>query len=256
MENQIRSAISKGIKTLCFTEHMDYDYPSKPEKEVDGRPEFFLDTEAYRTRFLELKEKYAGKIELLFGVEVGLQPHIVDWNNNYVNRYDFEYVIGSAHTIDHLDPYYPSFYEGRSEREAYTRYFVQALENLELFDNIDTFGHFDYVVRYGPNKNKEYSYKEYSDLIDPILKILVEKGIALEINTKGYKAGLGEPNPGHDIIMRYKEFGGELVTVGSDAHVAADVGSYFSEAEELLLDCGFKYHAVFKERKPILYPLG
>ena len=256
MEDMIRTGIAHGLSLMCFTEHMDYDYPSDPAKEKNGHPEFWLDTGDYRAGFLSMKEKYADEIDLLFGVELGLQPHIVDWNNNYVNQHDFDYIIGSAHTIDHMDPYFPSFYEGRSERAAYTRYFEQALENLELFDNIDSFGHFDYVVRYGPSKNKEYSYKEYSDLIDPILRLLIEKGIALEINTKGYTSGLGEPNPGRDIISRYRELGGELITIGSDAHTAGDLATHFSDAEELLLERGYKYYAVFKERKPIFYPLG
>ena len=256
MENQIKAAISKGIRTLCFTEHMDYDYPSDPAKEKDGRPEFFLDTDDYRKGFEKLRELYADKIELLFGVELGLQPYIVDWNTNYVNQYDFDFIIGSAHTIDHMDPYYPSFYEGRAEREAYSRYFLQACENIMKFDDFDAFGHLDYVVRYGPNKNKEYSYREYSDLIDPILKILVDKGIALEINTGGYRKGLGGPNPGADVVKRYRELGGELVTIGSDAHTAVTLAADFQAAEQLLLQCGFKYHAVYRARRPELCPLG
>ena len=256
MEELIKTAISIGLTRLCFTEHMDYDYPSDPAKEKNGHPEFWLDTDAYRAGYLDMKEKYAGRIDLLFGVELGLQPHIVDWNNNYVNQYDFDHIIGSAHTIDHKDPYFPSFYEGRTERAAYTRYFEQALENLMLFDNIDSFGHLDYVVRYGPNKNRNYSYREYSDLIDPILEILVEKGIALEINTGGYRKGLGCPNPGKDVISRYKDLGGELITIGSDAHTTETLAKDFSSAEALLLECGFKYHAVFIGRKPVFYPLG
>ena len=114
----------------------------------------------------------------------------------------------------------------------------------------------DYVVRYGPNKNKEYSYKKYSDYIDPILKIIVEKGIALEVNSKGYQANLGEPNPCRDIVKRYKELGGETVTIGSDAHTAEHVAYNFDRVEALLLECGFKYHAVFTGRVPKYYPLG
>lgn len=256
MDNQIRSAISKGMRTLCFTEHMDYEYPESPKHDRREGPEFWLDTESYLAGYREFKEKYEGKIELLFGVELGLQPHLVDWNTNYVNQHDFDYIIGSAHTIGRRDPYYPSFYEGRSEREAYEQYFIEAYEDIKLFDDFDSFGHLDYVVRYGPNKNRDYSYETYRELIDPILKLLMEKGIALEINTGGYRKGLGGPNPGRDVIMRYRELGGELITIGSDAHTAETLAADFASAEALLLECGFKNYAVFKGRKSVLYPLG
>ena len=255
-EELIQRALSLGLTTLCFTEHMDYDYPSDPAKEINGVPEFWLDTQAYQANFAKLKEKYEGKINLLCGVELGLQPHIVDWNNNYVNQYDFDYIIGSAHTIDHKDPFFSSFYQGRPEREAYEQYFSEALTDIRLFDKFDSFGHLDYVVRYGPNQNKEYSFKEYSDFIDPILRTLIEKGIALEVNTKGYTVGLGEPNPARDVLLRYRQLGGELITIGSDAHKVADLAYDFARARDLLTGCGFRYYAVFAARSATFYPLG
>lgn len=253
MEELIQRAISIGLKTMCFTEHMDMDYP---RQDPDGPVEFVLDTGSYLKKYLEMKEKYSDRIDLLFGVELGLQPHLVDWNSNYVNQYDFDYIIGSAHTIGRADPYYPSFYEGRSEREAYTEYFEEALQDIELFDGFDSFGHLDYVVRYGPNKNREYSYKKYANVIDPILKALIDRGIALEVNSAGYRKGLGEPNPCKDVIIRYKQLGGELITIGSDAHTTSSLANGFDVVESLLIECGFKYHAVFSGRKPSLYPLG
>ena len=255
MEDMIRTGIDRGLKIMCFTEHMDKDYPLPPDAK-DGDPGFFVDTEAYHKGYLAMKEKYAGKIDLLFVIELGLQPHIVDWNKNYVNQHDFDYIIGSAHTIDRRDPYFPEFYEGRSEREAYEQYFEEALRDILLFDDFDSFGHLDYIVRYGPNKNKCYSYKAYSDHIDPILRTLIEKGIALEVNAGGYRNGLGVPNPDKDVILRYKELGGELITVGSDAHTTENLAKNLDRIEDLLIECGFKNHVIYIGRKPVFYPLG
>ncbi|MBO4890148.1 MAG: histidinol-phosphatase HisJ family protein [Lachnospiraceae bacterium] len=256
MENQIERAISLGLDTLCFTEHMDKDYPSDPSREKSHLPEFMLDTDAYRAKFLDLKEKYSARIRLLFGVELGLQPHLSKWCADYVSRYDFDYIIGSVHTIGRMDPYYASFFEGRSEREAYEQYFEEALADIKGFYDFDSLGHLDYVVRYGPNKNKEYSYREYADLIDPILVKLIDKGIALEANSAGYRKGLGEPNPCKDVLKRYKELGGQLVTIGSDAHRTDSMCCDFPRLEALLRDCGFRYHAVYIGRTPELHPLG
>ena len=256
MENQIEQAVSLGLETLCFTEHMDKDYPLAPSRDKSAEPEFWLDTEKYRAKYLEMKEKYAGRIRLLFGVELGLQPHLSSWCADYVSGYDFDYIIGSVHTINRMDPYYPAFFEGRSEREAYEEYFDEALSDIQGFSNFDSLGHLDYVVRYGPNKNRDYSYRAFADHIDPILEAIIDKGIALEANSAGYRKGLGEPNPCKDVLVRYKELGGELITVGSDAHLTGSMCNDFARLEALLLECGFKYHAVFEGRKPTLYPLG
>ena len=86
MENQIERAILLGLDTLCFTEQMDKDYPPAPGRDPHLPPEFTLDTEAYRAKFLEMKDKYEGRIRLLWGVEIGMQPHLVDWNYSYVNQ--------------------------------------------------------------------------------------------------------------------------------------------------------------------------
>jgi histidinol-phosphatase (PHP family) len=248
MENMIEAAISRGLRFLCFTEHMDKDYPTAPD--------FFLDTDSYLEKFLEMKDKYREKITLLFGVELGLLPHLAKWHEDYIKKYPFDFIIGSEHNPKNVDPYYPEFFEGRSEEAAYTEYFEETVVNLKAFSDFDSIGHMDYVVRYGPNKNKEYSYSKYSRYIDPILEFIIDKGIALEVNSGGYKAGLGEPNPCRDIIARYKELGGKLVTVGSDAHDPSRLCYEFDRIEKLLLDCGFTEYAVFTGRKPKLYPLG
>lgn len=256
MEDMILEAISRGLDTLCFTEHMDKDYPVYPDRDPSLPVEFLLDTDSYRQGFLEMKEKYRDKIRLLWGVEIGLQPHLAEWNQNYVNQYPFDFIIGSEHNPENRDPYYPAFFEGRTEEEAYAKYFAETFENLELFNDFDAIGHMDYVVRYGPNKNRDYSYEKYSRYIDPILELILKKGIALEINSGGYRHGLGEPNPCKDIIVRYKQMGGKLITIGSDAHTPRSLCYDFERIEPLLRECGFTEYAVFEGRKPRFYPLG
>ena len=97
-------------------------------------------------------------------------------------------------------------------------YFESILENISAYDGFDVYGHIDYVVRYGPNKNREYSYGRYKDILDEILKKLISMGKGIELNTGGYHYGLGEPNPCTAVIRRYRELGGEIITIGADAH--------------------------------------
>lgn len=249
MESMIKEGIRRGLTLMCFTEHMDRDYPGDPEHA------FEVDTVAYYKELLRLKELYAGQAELRFGVELGLEPHLAERHRDYLARWPFDFVIGSSHLVDRQDPYYPAFYEGKEEAACYRRYFDSVLENLAAFSDFDSYGHLDYVVRYGPNKNRFYSYSAYADVIDEILRILIEKGIALELNTAGFKYGLGHPNPHEDVLRRYRELGGEKLTIGSDGHAPEHIAYDFPKVNELLKSCGFRYFTVFKERRPEFLPL-
>ncbi len=148
------------------------------------------------------------------------------------------------------DPYYPEFYKGRKVTRCYMEYFESILENLSVFDQMDVYGHLDYIVRYGPGQNASYSYERFQDILDDILKQLIRRQVGLELNTGGYHYGLGEPNPCRQVIRRYRELGGEIVTIGADAHDPSKVAYGFKKAADLLADCGFTYYTVFCGRKP------
>ena len=244
MECMIMQGISNGLKGICFTEHFDPDYPATP----DGLS-FSLDIPSYMETLFCFKEKYQDKIELRFGIELGLQPHLADYFEELTQKYPFDFVIGSSHVVNGFDPYYPEFFQTREEAVGYREYFESILENVKKISSFDTYGHLDYIVRYGPNKNRGYSYGKYADVFDEILHQLVERQIGLEVNTGGYHYGLGEPNPCTDIIRRYKELGGEIITVGADAHVPEKIGYDFERAACVLAECGFRYYTVFKKRK-------
>ena len=245
MEDMIKKAVSLHLAGICFTEHLDPDYPNTPEKLV-----FELDIPTYMETLLALKEKYRGVLDLRFGVELGLQPHLTDYFHSLLEKYPFDFVIGSSHLVHGQDPYYPKFFEGKNVVRCYMEYFESILENLAVFDEMDTYGHIDYIVRYGPGQNACYSYGRFMDVLDEILKNLIEKNVGLEVNTGGYHYGLGEPNPCRAVIRRYRELGGELLTIGADAHDPSKVAYAFDKAAALIRDCGFRYYTIFKDRKP------
>lgn len=242
MEIMIKKGILQGLSVLCFTEHMDWDYAYES-------PDFVVDTPAYLEYYNTMKDKYQKSITLLFGIELGLQPHLGDFYHSYVNQYPFDFVIGSSHTVNGVDPYYPNYFSNRTEEEAYREYFQSILANIQHFKEFDVYGHLDYVVRYGPNQNKEYSYRKYQDIIDQILLELIKSKKGIEINTSGFKYGLEHPNPHEDIIKRYHELGGEIITIGSDAHKPEHIALEIHKAYDILESCGFRYYTIFKNRK-------
>ncbi len=252
MESMIRQGIALGLDQMCFTEHMDFEFPVT---EAVPKGFFELNTDSYLFDLIKYREKYRQQIKILFGVELGLQAHLIEPQIDFCGSKPFDFIIGSSHLAHTLDPYNANYWEGRTEEQAYRDYFVAVLENLEDTVDIDTYGHLDYIVRYGKTKDTEFTYQKYADELEQILDLLVQKGIGLEINTAGIRYGLKDLHPCREILTRYREKGGHIITVGSDAHKPEDLCRGFDRAEEFLKECGFRYYAVFEKRNPEFYKL-
>ena len=252
MEDMIRQAIRLGFTELCFTEHMDMDYPVREETPAGM---FEVNTDAYLYDLLYFREKYKDRIRVRFGVELGLQPHIADRNTRYIRSFDFDFVIASTHVVDRKDPGYLEYYDGISDEEGYRAYFKEILDSVRSFSDFDVYGHLDYVIRYSRSRDENYSYEKYADLFDPILEAIIEKGKGIELNTGGFRKGLKEFHPCNGVLKAYRKKGGEIITVGSDAHRPQDMGSDFALAAEVLKECGFSYYCTFEKRKPAFHKL-
>ncbi len=248
IHDMIKAAIDKNLSGICITDHLDFDYPPDPDL-------FLLDLEQYYHDIVKVQKDYTGQLPILYGIEIGLQPHLSERNNRVISSYPFDFVIGSSHLVHGADPYYEGYYHNRTEDEAYMEYFQSIIENLQSDTDFDVYGHLDYVVRYGPNKNQFYSYAKYADIIDEILRLIIQKGKGIEVNTAGYKYQLNHPNPTEDILIRYKELGGEILTIGADAHKPEHVAYCFEKIPNLLKSLGFSYYTVFEQRKPIFKKL-
>ena len=253
MEEMILKGIDLGLNAMCFTEHQDIDFNYEDPSE-EGM--FDLNTDSYLYELLKMRSKYEGTINILFGVEIGSQKHLRRELAVYSKAYDFDFIISSLHLLDGHDPYRKEFFEGKSDEEVYRHYFNEISENLKVFSNFDVLGHLDYIVRYGQSMDKDYSYDKYKDLIDPILEKIVDMGKGIELNTGAVKYGLKEMNPCNDIIKKYHDLGGEIITIGSDAHDPSRIACEFKKAEEILIDCGFKYYTTFEKRFAEYHKLG
>ena len=250
VRDQIERAIALGMKALYITDHQDFDFP----EDTYGMS-FQFDTASYMNKLEQYKEEYKDRIDLRFGVELGLMATLKERLEAYTEAWPFDYVIGSVHLVRMTDPYYPEFYEGRSSTDAYLEYFETTLENVKLHNCMDALGHLDYVVRYGPDTPAGYPDHRFDEIIDEILRTIIAKGIALECNTAGLKYGLGFSNPHGNVIRRYLELGGEMITLGSDSHLTEHLGYAFTDIGAFLKDCGVKYQTVFVNRKPEFIPL-
>ncbi len=255
MEAMVLQAAAQNIQTVCFTEHMDLDYPVGP----DGLT-FAADLQACLQEVERLRSRYGDNIEILYGAELGMQPHLVPRYEELAASLPFDFLIASQHLVDGKDPYEKVFWEGRDETAVYREYFEELYGNLQLMtvsegNLFDTAAHLDYVVRYGPNQNRDYSYTAFADVIDPILQLIIRTDKCLEVNTAGLKYGLGHTNPAEDVLKRYYDLGGRRITFGSDSHETKHIAWEFEKAAAMLLSIGFRSASIFRQRREYEIPL-
>jgi histidinol-phosphatase (PHP family) len=236
------AAKSKGLLGITLTDHIDLDYPTHTA-------DIMIDFEKRRKVIEEtsLQENF----KILNGIELGFQPHVHAQSAQIVKNHSFDFVINSTHVVDAVALCQPPYGENLSKKKLITRYLKAILTSIELFDEFDVVGHIGFICRYMHFKDKSLKYVDYADIIDAILKALIQKGKGLEANTAGYKYKLDTTHPGFDVLAHYKELGGEILTLGSDAHTPDQIGSKFDFVIEKLASIGFQYVTYFEKRKPI-----
>jgi len=244
MEDTIESAIQKGLTEICFTEHLDYDYP-------DPDFTFGIDIDTYNTKMKAMQNKYKNKLSIKKGIEVGVQPHVLEKTSQFVREGDFDFVICSMHAADKKDLHNGDFFKGRTPSEAYQYFYEELLYCVQHYDDYNVLGHLDLVKRYKSLDTDE----RFHEVIREIFKIIIPKGKGIEVNASGYGYGLGTAMPSIDILQLYKDCGGEIITVGSDAHIAEHVAYRFPEILHQLNEIGFPYIASFTKQQPSFHPI-
>ena len=251
-----RKACEQGLGGICFTDHCDFHVPMMKEK-YEPRVSEVFDVEAQQKEVDEVaailkEEGYTTKI--LKGVEMGVYKDSREEISAFLEKYSFDEVIASVHYLDDTDPYYGEYYIGRTFKEAYGEYLETLFEEMKwLGDRFDIMGHYDYITRYAPYPETSILYKDFPDLLDEILRYLAEEGKALEINTKTYREYKGRtPILDPDILRRYRELGGEFVSLGSDSHKAEGVGFNFEDTAEFLKYNKIIYSIHYERRRPIV----
>lgn len=246
-EEQARAEAEKGVREICFTDHNDPGY--KPEG-------FQLDFENYYRAIAETRSSLKNVIRIHIGMELGLRPDYQEQIRSAAVKCPWEFIIGSTHVVDDVDPSYPEYWTDKTANEGMRRYYEYTLENARMYDCFDVYGHLDYLVRYIPAEKRAcYDPDADKNIVDEILRTLIRKGKGLECNTGGYRCGLGRPNPGVAILARYRELGGRIITVGSDGHRPQDTALHFGDVPSILRKAGFTEYTIFRDRKPVQVPV-
>lgn len=113
--------------------------------------------------------------------------------------------------------------------------------------------HVDMIARY--DLAGAYPFENIKDMLTEILKIVIQDGKGIEVNTSSHRYRLPDLPPSRDILKLYRELGGTIVTIGSDAHKKEDVGEYIEYTQQELRKLGFEQFCTFEKMKPVFHDL-
>ena len=243
-----RRAAALGLAELGFCEHQDLD--------PRDRSYLFLDPARF-DREIAAAQALVSQVRLRQGVEITYQAKLENELRAWLAERSWDYVVASVHLVEYEPPKWAmvseedaveAYFADHDERQAYVPYFEELLRAVESGLG-DLLGHFDLVKRYGVTQYGAFQPGEFEDEIRAVLHAAVEEGVGLEINTSGLRQAPGETYPDLEILRWYRELGGEIVTVGSDAHHTDDLGAGIPQALDLAREAGFRAIATFKARE-------
>lgn len=238
------AAREKGLKEICFTDHIDDD----PKGIITTQ---CFDLAQYACAYDDLQ---VPGLTIRKGVEFGMLPDNQQTIRRYLAQRPFDFVLGSVHYADREDVYYPAYWQGRTLAEGERRYLEDTLLCVRVHDEFDVLGHLTYISKAHCNPaHTPVVYEQHRQIADEILRVLADKGKGLEINSSGVDRS-GDFLPPEVYLRRFRELGGEIVTIGSDAHTPDRVGQYASRALQIAKDL-FGYVCTFHDRQPVFHKL-
>ncbi len=240
--DMVCAAVNSGLKEICFTDHLDYD-PFQP------KDTYTFQTEDYNRVYEGLHHP---DLKIRLGFEFGMLPDNAQTLKEDLKRRNFDFVLGSVHLAESLDIYFPPYWEGKTVDVAEQRYFAEVLTCVQNHNDFDVLGHLTYPGKVASNPtHRPVSYGQHKEVMDEIFKVLISKGKGIEVNTSG-KDICGAYLPDVTYLRRFKELGGEIVTVGSDAHNTARVGQYCFQVCKMVQEI-FGHVCTFENRRPIFH---
>ena len=239
-------AAMTGLRALAITDHVEIDAFAQGEFDRWARQSYF--------ETIKARAAFRGKLTVFTGVELGEAIYDVPTAEKLLNTLHYDFVIGSIHNLPSEEDFFFLDVENTTDEEIralLTEYFDEE-RKLAEWGKVDTIGHLTYPLRYICGEHgRSVDLRDYSGQIEAVLRAIIHSGIALEINTSGLFQKIQETMPGEEIVALYRRLGGELITIGSDAHYAEHLGRGIAEGMALAERCGFRKLTIFEDREPI-----
>lgn len=247
----VRAAALRGITMLSLTDHVEVIDFFKGEYDKAAETAWKLMEDAQ-------KDLPAG-FSLLRGIELGEPHRDVSLSDRILAAHPYDFVLASMHRLSEKIPDYyyidyTAYSDGEIERQM-QRHFEETYKMVR-WNGFDSLAHLTYPFRYLPEKWRQGDYRRWQGVIDELLGLLAQNGKSLEINTSGLRKGQGVTSPDLPLIARFRQLGGQTVTLGSDAHRAQEVGADIGASAALAVQAGFTHAAVYVQRTQKQIPLA
>jgi histidinol-phosphatase (PHP family) len=238
------AAQAAGLKEICFTDHIDHDCDSNGRSMVFDLGEYNLEYNDLEIPGLKIRR----------GVEYGLKPYNKETMAKDLQQRHFDFVLGSVHFVKEQDIYYKEFWQDKTVEQAVSLFLEETLQCVRHHDDYDVLGHLTYLSKTQAHPTHSLiSLDTHKEVVAEIFKVLIAKGKGIEVNTSGIDR-CGDYLPAPEYLKLFKDLGGQIVTVGSDAHTAGRVGQYCSDACQIVQDI-FGHVCTFENRQPIFHKL-
>ncbi len=244
-EQMLDGACRLGLTEVAITDHDD---PLYPDKEFP----FPLDRPCYHRMLEDAFLQYRERLLVKRGLELGLQQKALKQCRQVANEYPYDFIIGSFHTSCGLLLDNGDFYEGKSGFEIHRAFYTDVYECLSLFKDYSVVGHLNIVDRYlhQLRPQERLNPPQALEIIEEILKMIIYDGKGIELNTSSFRYGLPILTPSVEILQMYRRLGGEIITLGSDAHSPEYIADHFDYGLEVLERLGYRYISTFSLREP------
>lgn len=239
------AAVARGLDEICITDHVDTICWGSLQ------PRWDFDWDKAQTELAEARRLYGDRLTIRLGAELGEAPMGFDRAERLLEESPgLDFVIGSVHMAGEKFHHFDLYYIEKKDETYYHSVIDSYLEDvlrLARWGKFSVLGHLTLPLRYiNENLGEELTFDGHFDQCREIFRALIESGCGIECNTnRGH-----QPLPDAPLLKLYREQGGEIITLGSDAHSAEYVGCCIRERQELLRQCGFRYFTTFEGGKP------
>jgi histidinol-phosphatase (PHP family) len=243
MQDQAEEAVRRGLEEIAFTDHVDYGV----------KTDLNCDYDAFFSEIRRLQERFRGKLVIKAGMEFGMQKETAARYRKDFARYPFDFILLSNHQIGNREFWNNAYQKGKSQEEYQRGYYRAIYEVMSLYKEYSVLAHLDMIKRY--DRCGDYPDEKIMEYVDPILKKAIADGKGIEVNTSCFRYGLKDLTPSRNILKRYLELGGNILTIGSDTHDTEHLADHLDFVKAELKRIGFTGFCTFDRMKPEFHAL-
>lgn len=240
------TAAAKGLRAVAFTDHVEMDHYREQHFDRTAKQSYF--------EIVKARLAFRGKLIVCVGVELGQPTYNLPEAEHLVQQYSYDIVIGSIHNLRGKQDFWfipPEEYANGGAQAMLREYFDELLQ-LAQWGKFDVLAHLTYPLRYITGEHGiAVDLAEYKEQIDAVLEAAIKNNLTLEINTSGLRQKIGKTMPEEDVVRRFKELGGQRISIGSDAHYAEHLGAGLEQGMDIARRSGFTHMTLFQRREPI-----